>query len=71
MDFNYRIFVVPLMNIDYHYDSDDVMYHNEFLSERGYTCTSRGRAGAKPTTKVRSNLCALGCLCAGRDFKPT
>lgn len=38
MAFNHRIFVVSLMNIDYHYESNAVFCDNTFLSKHGYTC---------------------------------
>lgn len=38
MVYNHRIFVVSLMSIDYHHDSNDVIYYNKFLSKHCYTC---------------------------------
>lgn len=47
MAFNHRIFVVALMNIDYHYDSNAVFCDNTFLSKHGYTCLQPGVGGLK------------------------
>lgn len=38
MAFNHKIFVVPLMNIDYRHDYNDVIYYNKILSKHCYTC---------------------------------
>lgn len=38
MAFNHGIFVVSLMNIDYHHDFNDVICYNKFLSKHCHTC---------------------------------
>lgn len=71
MAFNHRIFVVSLMNIDYHYESNAVFCDNTFLSKHGYTCIwpGVGRSEIHPAANVLFlTTPSSSTVCFERDF---
>lgn len=69
--FNHRIFVVSLMNIDYHYDSSAVFCDNTFLSRHGDTCMQPGvgRSEIHPAANVLFlTATSSSTVCFERDF---
>lgn len=73
MAFNHRIFVVPLMNIDYHHDYNDVIYYDTFLNKHCYTCMQPEEDLKSIQQQEFSFLSSmfLTTICFERGFKQT
>lgn len=73
MAFNHRMFVVALINIDYHLDYNDVICYNKFLSKYYYTCTQpeEGLISVQQQEFSFQPSAFSTAICFERDFKGT